>query len=485
MGDRRRSSGWLIISGGLFALTALLGLALASADPPRSLPSTLILIDSQFRWTAEGRFLELRLLNAALRPVRPDRLQIDRQEVLTWEVKPWTVPPGEEARARVRFGFRPGVPYTLEIEDDRRRRLSVDLIPQEIPKELELQRFQAERTASGVQVDLALQAAGYERLTLLVEPFVEFGDESTSRPIYLFADALSDEARSYADAFLKWAARLDPPLAVQTIGREELARWSAEANPGVLLVFTPLQGHRGPVEDALPAELFDPGISHLQSLLRAGLVLVTPTTTHPLRLVLRSDGRTQSPLVTSPGLMLTGKLNVWWSVSAQRTQEAPAARALLWGRYRGEYGGVRELAGAELYGYQEAVNTFGQGPPEVLGRTLHLYNPFYLRSGKGGWLAFAHDPPSPETLGHDLALALVHAPWRGRWLNPVNPGWVEQLEIRGGRIDLERRFEIELPNSSDTPEPRVLRLLVLAEDLDRERLVRREWIAILPVEPQP
>jgi hypothetical protein len=258
---------------------------------------------------------------------------------------------------------------------------------------------------------------------------------------------------------------------------------SAEANPGVLLVFTPLQGYRGHVRDALPAELFDPAISRLQILLRVGLVLVTPTTTHPLRLVLRPDGRTQSLPVTNPGLMLTGKLNVWWSVSAERTRESAAARALLWGRYRGEYGGARELAGADLYGYQEAVNTFGQGPSEVRGRTLHLYNPFYLRSGKGGWLAFAHDPPSAETLGHDLALALVHAPWRGRWLDSVNPGWVEQLEIRGGRIDLERRFEIELPNSSYIAEPRILRLLVLAEDPDRERLVRREWIITLPPEP--
>jgi hypothetical protein len=481
MGDRTPSSG---IVGGLFLLlTALVWWALASAGPPRSTLSALILVDSQFLWSEEGRSLELRLLNGGLRPVRPDRLRINRREVLTWEAEPRTIPPEEEGYVRVRFDFRPGEPYALELTDDRGRRFSTEVIPPEMPKVLELERFQAERTASGVQVELALRAAGYGSLTLLVEPFVEFGYESASRPIYLFADVLSDEARAHADAFLGWAARLDPPLAVQTIGREALARLSAEANPGVLLVFTPLQGYRGPVEDVLPAELFNPGILHLQSLLRAGLVLVTPTTTHPLRLVLRSDGRTQSPLVASPGLMLTGKLNVWWSVSAQPTRNAPAARALLWGRYRGEYGGARELAGAELYGYQEAVNTFGQGPPEVRGRTLHLYNPFYLRSGDGGWLAFAHDPPSPETLGHDLALALVHAPWRGRWLDPVNPGWVEQLEIRGGRIDLERRFEIELPNSSNISEPRVLRLLVLAEDPDRERLVRREWIAILPAKP--
>ena len=239
----------------------------------------------------------------------------------------------------------------------------------------------------------------------------------------------------------------------------------------MLVVFTPLQGHRGPVTDALPSVLLEPNLARLQAWLRAGLVLVTPTSTHPLRRVLRPDGRMEVLPAQGPGVSLLGTLSTWWSVTAQSTHESAAGRALLWGRYRGEYGGAAELA-PKLYGYQEASKMFTTGPPEIRGRTLKLYNPFFLRAGQGGWLALAHNPPPPSVLGHDLALLLVHAPWRFRELAPLNPGYAELFNPRGGQLALERHVTIEL--SPNIAEPRVLRLLILAEDSDRGRLNRYE-----------
>ena len=496
---------WVLIGGGLILLgIGLLGFGFGgflgqgprpvAPSAPQLLPSPLALRSAEFEQTEGGRVLTVAFVNTDVRPAGVQRVLIDGVEVLTWEARPEVAAPGEDLLLTIRYPFRPGGSYRIAVQDAVSRAQTFVVEAPVLPARLELRRFRLQRAspAEGLEVELELRVVGYERLTLLVEAWAEFAPQAGGEgqePVYVLTEPLSEEASAYAEALRRWAARLDPPLPVQPLDRGALREWSEARRPGVLVVFTPLQGYRGPVKDALPAELLSPssgseaGLPHLRRWLREGLVLLTPTTTHPLRSVLRADGRTQSPTpsAASPGLLLTGKLSTWWSMTAELTREGAAAQALLWGRYQGEYGGVGELAAGELYGYRELVNTFTQGPPEIRGRTLHLYNPFFLRSGRGGWLAFSHNPPSPETLGHDLAFVLVHAPWRGRGVGveALAPGWTESLDLRGGERRIARRFL--LPLSEDGPEDRIVRLLVLAEDVTQEpsRWVWREWLRSL------
>ena len=496
---------WALIAGGLILLLiGLLGFGgflnrapsplLPLAQGPSS-PLPLALLSAEFEQTEEGRFLALTFTHAGVRPIKIQRVLIDAAEVLTWEARPEVTAPGGDLILTIRYPFRSGGSYEITVQDTQGRAQTLRVEAPALPTRLELRGFRLQRASQaegelGIELELELEVAGYERLTLLVEAWADFApkiSEERQRPVYVLTEPLSEEARAYAEALRRWAARLDPPLPVRPLDRQALQGWGEARKPGVLVIFTPLQGHRGPVKDALPAELLgsssgsEAGLPHLQRWLREGLVLITPTTTHPLRSVLRADGRTQSPISTaaSPGLLLTGKLSTWWSMTARLLREGAAAQALLWGRYRGEYGGVGELAAGELYGYREFVNTFAQGPPEIRGRTLHLYNPFFLRSGRGGWLAFSHNPPSPETLGHDVAFVLIHAPWQGRgWVSPA-PGWAKSVELRGGKRLIARRILLTLPE--DSPRDPIVRLLVFAEDTAQEpsRWVWREWLQSL------
>lgn len=482
MADRGASGkaleSWVtLLLGTLFILTALLGLFILPSSSFAS-PSSLWITFSKFRLTEQGRELELALLNASPRSTRLSRVLIDGMEVLTWDSDLRLLNSMEQTLLRLRYNFQAGATHQVEIETDRGQRASTEFTTPAIPIGLDVIRFQPRVSSDDqqVKVELALQLSGYNTVTLLIEPYASYATQPL--PIYLFDGGfLSEPARTYADAFLHWAERLDPPLSVQRVNWESLEQLARARTAGIVVIFTPLQAHDGPIDDSLPAVLLNSndrdqgGLAFLQSWLRAGLVLVTPTTTHPLRVILRDDRRVEFPPAANPGQMLTGKVNTWWSVTARYARDSASARALLWGRYQGEYGGVGELADSQLYGYREATNQFTQGPEEIRGRALHLYNPFFLKSGRGGWLALSTDPPAPDTLGHDLALLLTHAPWQAQPLAPLNPGFTETIQPKGGAIQLERRISLEIPPGKLA----LVRLLVVAEDSERQRLVYREW----------
>jgi len=487
--------GLLLLAGGL--LLAWDRPALRSGE--RSLPSPLAPWRTEFAQTPNGIVLRVFLTNSGARPTGPRRVLIDGRELLTWTTRPDTAPPGEDLLLEIRHLFRPGRPYAIALEDAEGRSRTLRISSPSFAPRLDLLELRGTVRPLGEQAEvtltLSLDVSGFYRLTWLLEVWTEYA-AAPEAALYLLDEPLSEEARRYAEAFRSWAVRLDPPLPVQGLDREGLRAIGASRAPGVLIVFTPLQGHRGPVPDALPLELLSAPASGrtdllegVQEWLQSGLVLVTPTTTHPLRALLRPDGRIQAPLAAiNPGLALTGALTTWWSQTATLQREGAAAQALLWGIYRGEYGAVGELAEGDLYGYREFRNTFSEGPPPIRGRALRLYNPFFLRSGRGGWLAFSHNPPSPATLGHDLALVLLHAPWRGRPAGVPTPGRTETLVLQGGARRLERRISFPLPlPPSPSPSPPILRLLLLAEDPTAEptRWVWREWIVPAAIEDEP
>ena len=491
----------LLGGGGLVLALALAGAGVGGLLPPSpepgtaALPSPLEPIGYEFRRTEEGIVLSVRFVQAGARPAGPARVLLDGREVLTWDAEPATAAPGGELVLTVRHPFREGRSYALRVEDDQERYRTIPVAVPDLPERLQLQAFQPRWVGDGtLAVEVDLRAAGYERVTLLLEAWSDFApDPESNRTAYVLTESLSEGARAYAEAFLRWARRLDPPLRVLPLDREGLAELSRGRDPATVIVFTPLEGHRGPVEDALPVEFLLPwgpteeGLEALRDRLRRGLVLLTPTTTHPLRALLTADGRLRTPpTAATPGVLLVGRLSTWWSQTARLTREGAAARALLEGHYQGEYGGVAELAGPSLYGYREFQNAFEAGPEAVRGRPLRLYNPFFLRSGRGGWLAFAHRPPAPETLGRDLTRVLLHAPWRGTALGVPNPGWAETVPLRGGARALARRAALELPRDGQEDDrgemgELTLRLLVLAEGGDR--WVWREWLRRVPLPP--
>jgi len=469
---------WASIGIGLFMMIIAAFAALSVSKVDHSVQ--LILQDAQFFLSEDGRQLELTLLNVGEERIQLNQINIDQQPHLTWSADRLSLDPNHASTIYIRNSFLPEKLHQMTIEINQGHQVQFEFSTPVIEKKLELSNIDISTMDAKLEMQFHLNSVGYDNLTFLAEPFYSY--QSESMPIYVFEDeVLSDRSKKFLSALKQWLQRLVPQLNVEIVNRNQLQALAQTQAPMVLIMMTSLVGEAGITEDTLPVALLQnpqasqTGIEHLKQWLEKGLILITPISTHPLRNVLLNDGRVQSLATVPPGVAFTGKLNTWWSVSARPTQMSSASVALLQGRYQGQYGGIRELVedAQMLYGYQELSNRFTKGPKEVIDQDLHLYNPFFLRVGQGGWLAMSSTPPQVDVLVRDLGMILLHSPWRGQWLESLNPAAVVSVQPRGGQVERTLTFQINL---SRLPAPQLIRLLAFVEDEDQQKTLHREWI---------
>lgn len=434
----------LLVWGGLL-LVAAAGWGLWLGTVPTEM--RLELVEWTFQLTPQGRELALHLRNTAAQPQPLERVTLDGVPLLTWSADEATLEPGAVTWLRILHPFLAGRRYRVGLGGTGETDVSLEFLLPDVPKTLEFSKLNAlEEASEGLAVAVAWRAIGFYETGYLVEPYVD--DGRPQRPIYLFADPrfLSPEALRLVDALRQQLLRLQPSLGVAELDWDALVGLGRRQPAAVVVLPTPLRDALGQDVVGLPEALLaqragGDGLAALRDWIRKGLVLITPLTTQPTQALVSSDGASRPLPANNPSVSLLGAFETWWSVTAAPTARTGAGQILLQGRYRGNYGAVRELVSdpQALYGYVESENRFSEGPPQVVGRLLHMYNPFLLFAGDGGWMAFSDKPPPPQTQAQDLIKVLLQQPWSGRPLAAPNPVAGGVYFAQGGRLEFDQR----------------------------------------------
>lgn len=480
-GQSRQLNNWtLIVVGALLSLVAGLSLWALSSDMFQNGNASFEIIGWEFELTEQGRRLQVHLQNTSQAPLNLDSVKVNGTSILTWDISQQPLLPQDEAFVFIQQPFAPAEPYQIAIHTRQSGSAAFEVVIPDIEKRLGVHHVETTSDPAGaLQIDVSWEANGFAEATFILEPFTNATYEQL--PIYVFADEkfLSPRSTKHLNALSQAIERLQPSLNIEFIDNATLAVLSEAMQPCVLILFTSLQGTEV-VDHAVPAALLtssegeQQGLGHLQDWIEAGLVLVTPMTTHPLRALVVEEGRIEKAPSNNPSILLFDSLSTWWSVTAEPTEAFGAGNALFRGRYRGDYGAVGQLlATGNLYGYAETMNQFDSGPAQIRNQELLLYNPFFIRKGHGGWLAFSDRNASMETLTQDLVMTLLHKPWLGQPLSALNPVVAETFQLSGGRLDYNQRLTLPVSPSRDDVR---LRVLLWAEDEDTNQL---HWTSTL------